>query len=85
MIPPLFPFFNSETRILALIKPQFELPREKVAKGGVVRDEELRAEAVEKILSFGTLSGLTTVGVVPSPIKGPKGNQEYLVYFYRAE
>ena len=81
VIPPLFPFFRSEKRIIALIKPQFELPREKVGKGGVVLEEDHRSEAVKKITSFGKHSGLKTVGVVPSSIKGPKGNQEYLVFF----
>lgn len=85
VIPPLFPFFKLQKRIIALIKPQFELSREKVGNGGIVRDEDSRAEAIEKISSFGNRSGLTTVGVVPSAIKGPKGNQEYLIYFLSSE
>lgn len=83
VIPPIFPFFGSSVRILALIKPQFELTKNEVGTGGVVRDEQLRRKAIEMVESFGRSVDLQTIGVIPSSIKGPKGNQEYLIYFNR--
>ncbi len=80
IIPPLLPLFSERTRILALIKPQFELPKGKVGKGGVVRDPALHQEAIDKITEFATSIGLTSQGVVTSPILGPKGNTEFLIY-----
>lgn len=84
VIPPVLPFFGPVIRILALIKPQFELPRNEIPTGGVIRDQRLRLKAVEKIEMFATSLDLGTAGVVPSTIKGPKGNQEYLIYLTRA-
>lgn len=83
VIPPVLPFFKSTVRILALIKPQFELAKHEVGKGGVVAEESLRLKAVEIIKSFGASENLETIGVFPSSIQGPKGNQEYLIYFRR--
>jgi 23S rRNA (cytidine1920-2'-O)/16S rRNA (cytidine1409-2'-O)-methyltransferase len=84
IIPPILPFFGSVTRILALIKPQFELPRHEVESGGVVKDRHLRLKAIERVEAFGTSQDFQTIGVIPSAIKGPKGNQEYLIYFKRS-
>ncbi len=83
LIPPLLPLFSDHTRIIALIKPQFELPREKIPKGGVVRDPALHEEAIRKIEIFSENIGLTSPGVIPSPIVGPKGNREFLIYLTR--
>lgn len=81
LIGPLLPLFGAnQVRIMALIKPQFELPRNKVAKGGVVHDPKLHQEAIDKVARFATGLGLTCHGTVPSPILGPKGNREFLVY-----
>lgn len=85
VIPPIFPFFHSVCRIIALIKPQFELTKNEVGTGGVVRDERLRMKAVDMIEAFGRSVDLKTIGVTPSAIKGPKGNQEYLIYFKRKQ
>ena len=81
VIPPILPFLNSICRIIALIKPQFELTKNEIEAGGVVRDEQLRLKAIDLIESFGRTVDLQTIGVTPSSIKGPKGNQEYLIYF----
>ena len=67
--------------IIALIKPQFEVGKGKVGKGGVVRDETLRRNVVEEILRFAETLGLEAVGTVDSPIEGAKGNREVLAYF----
>src|SRR5437667_3257102 len=62
--------------ILALIKPQFELQRSEVGKGGIVRDPSLHRKAQDKIVAFVTRLGHVVTGVVPSPITGADGNQE---------
>jgi 23S rRNA (cytidine1920-2'-O)/16S rRNA (cytidine1409-2'-O)-methyltransferase len=65
--------------IVSLIKPQFEAGRKEVGRGGVVRDEAVRARVVEDIRAFGTAElGLEWVGVCPSPLEGPAGNVEFL-------
>ena len=79
VIPPLLPFFKARCRILALIKPQFELPKDQVGRG-VVLDENLQLKAIEMVKEFGRSERLSTIGVVASSIRGPKGNQEYLIY-----
>lgn len=79
LIPPLLDLFDEKFQLVALIKPQFELPKEKVAKGGVVRDPELHKEAIHKIQDFAASIGLVDKGVITSPIKGPKGNTEFLI------
>jgi 23S rRNA (cytidine1920-2'-O)/16S rRNA (cytidine1409-2'-O)-methyltransferase len=80
LIPPLIPLFKEKVAILALIKPQFEVGKGKVGKGGVVRDPDLHSEVIGDILSFCTSLGLTSQGVTDSPILGPKGNKEFLIY-----
>ena len=66
---------------MALIKPQFEAGREKVGKKGVVRDIEVHLEVVNKIVTFLIENEFNILGLSFSPIKGPEGNREYLVYF----
>ena len=81
VIPPVLPFFrNRPRRILALVKPQFECARDKITKGGLVKSETDRLDAVEHISNFGETYGLVSKGFIPSPITGTKGNQEYLLY-----
>ena len=67
--------------VVALIKPQFEAGREKVGKKGVVRDIEVHLEVVNKIVTFLIENEFNILGLSFSPIKGPEGNREYLVYF----
>jgi 23S rRNA (cytidine1920-2'-O)/16S rRNA (cytidine1409-2'-O)-methyltransferase len=64
--------------IIALIKPQFEVGKGKVGKGGVVKDEKLRREAVAGIVEFAEKIGLEVTGTLESPIEGAAGNREYL-------
>jgi len=80
LIPPLLPLFRKHVAILALIKPQFEVGRGKVGKGGVVRDPALHQEVITEITEFSTTLKLQNIGVTPSPILGPKGNREFLIY-----
>ncbi len=66
--------------LIALIKPQFEVGKGRVGKGGVVREPELHAEVVEKIKTWlSGLPGWRVIGVTESPIKGPEGNIEFLI------
>jgi 23S rRNA (cytidine1920-2'-O)/16S rRNA (cytidine1409-2'-O)-methyltransferase len=67
--------------IIALVKPQFEVGKGKVGKGGIVRDEALRREALDGILKFASGIGLKIIGAIESPIKGASGNQEFLAAF----
>jgi len=84
ILPGCLALLKPACELVLLVKPQFELPAGRTDKG-VVRDEADRHEAVEHVLAFctGTL-GLTLVGVAPSSLLGPKGNQEYLAYLRRA-
>ena len=73
-------FIKPDGELIALIKPQFEVGKGEVGKGGIVRDEEKRLAAVERIrLAIESLD-LQTVGIMQSPILGQKGNVEYLYY-----
>jgi 23S rRNA (cytidine1920-2'-O)/16S rRNA (cytidine1409-2'-O)-methyltransferase len=66
--------------LLPMVKPQFEVGRQRLGSGGVVRDPELRAEAVSEVLAEATDCGLRTLGVVASPLPGPSGNVEYFTW-----
>ena len=71
--------------MVCLIKPQFEAGRDKVGKKGVVREESVHREVIEKVLDFADLVGFDVLGLTYSPIKGPEGNIEYLVYIRKNE
>jgi 23S rRNA (cytidine1920-2'-O)/16S rRNA (cytidine1409-2'-O)-methyltransferase len=72
-------FAASGARLMALIKPQFEVGRDAVGKGGVVRDPALHASACLGIRDWVTAQGWTVEGLTPSPITGPEGNVEFLI------
>ena len=80
IIPPVRDILKPEGEIVALIKPQFEAGREKVGKKGVVRDPLVHTEVVEKVILFSQSNGLYVKGLDYSPVKGPEGNIEYLLY-----
>lgn len=83
ILPACLQFLRPGGEVVALVKPQFELGPGQTDKG-VVRDETLRQQAVDTVTGFCRDElGLTVVGVVPSRILGPKGNQEYLAYMKR--
>lgn len=79
VLPAVLPKLRQGGVLVALVKPQFEVGREAVGKGGVVRDEEARTGAVKKIADFVKGEGLTVLGTVDSPIRGPAGNLEALL------
>jgi 23S rRNA (cytidine1920-2'-O)/16S rRNA (cytidine1409-2'-O)-methyltransferase len=70
--------------LVALVKPQFEAGREHVGKGGVVRDPTVRREVCERAVAWvAAQPGWAVVGIVESPILGPEGNREFLLYAHR--
>ena len=78
VLPPVAGVLTDGGMIVALIKPQFELSRAEVGRGGIVRDDTARARAVDKIRDFAAATGWTWGGVVDSPIAGADGNREFL-------
>jgi len=83
ILPPCLQFLKNGGQILALVKPQFELGPEHADKG-VVRSEELQLQAVAQVQAFAEEElGLCVLGFVAAGIKGPKGNQEYLLHLRR--
>lgn len=66
--------------MVCLIKPQFEAGRDKVGKKGVVREKKVHEEVIRKIVVFARMTGFTVLELAFSPIKGPEGNIEYLIY-----
>lgn len=85
ILPVVRPLLAENGRAVCLIKPQFEAGREKVGKKGVVRDPAVHAEVIEKISSFALQNGFSVLGLTYSPVKGPEGNIEYLIYLQRAD
>jgi 23S rRNA (cytidine1920-2'-O)/16S rRNA (cytidine1409-2'-O)-methyltransferase len=78
VVPAALKFMKPGSRIVALIKPQFEVGKGKVGKGGVVRNADAHRQVVSDLKNFfRTHHQLDVNAVVPAPIKGPKGNQEY--------
>ena len=76
---PYFKKFLAKTgKIVMLVKPQFEVGREKIGRNGVVENEEYHDEAIKKIISFSKECGYELIGVEDSPIRGAKGNKEFL-------
>ncbi|MDO4552383.1 MAG: TlyA family RNA methyltransferase [Bacillota bacterium] len=66
--------------LIALVKPQFEAGREQVGKGGIVRDAAVQQQVLEKVLDYGRRAGLAPCGLDFSPVKGAKGNVEFLLH-----
>ena len=81
ILPAVATFLRGE--LVALIKPQFEVGKHDVGKGGIVRDDEKRAAVVESVVAFARETGFEVKGVIESPIKGAEGNVEYLMWAAR--
>lgn len=80
ILPAALELLDEHKEMVMLIKPQFEAGREKVGKKGVVRDPAVHEEVIEKIYDFVDIRGLKIMGLDYSPVKGPEGNIEYLIY-----
>ncbi len=85
VVPTVLNLLNENGKIMALIKPQFEAGREKVGKKGVVREKSTHEEVVKGIAEFVEKQGAKIIALDFSPIKGPEGNIEYLIYFTKEE
>ena len=83
ILPPAARLVIPGARILALVKPQFEVGRDKVGRGGVVRNEADIAASVDSVAGVAENLGLKILGRAPSQLKGPKGNQEYFLLLER--
>jgi 23S rRNA (cytidine1920-2'-O)/16S rRNA (cytidine1409-2'-O)-methyltransferase len=85
VLPAVPPLLAPHADVVALVKPQFEAGRLEVGKGGVVRDEAVRARVVGEIADAAVALGLTRAGLCASPITGMEGNQEYLLHVRNGE
>lgn len=83
ILPALTPCLAPPAEVVALVKPQFEVGRGRVGKGGVVREEFKHREVLERIARFAVLSGWHVLGVTASPLKGQKGNREFFLHLSR--
>jgi 23S rRNA (cytidine1920-2'-O)/16S rRNA (cytidine1409-2'-O)-methyltransferase len=81
ILPAVFGVLASRGEIVALVKPQFEVGRAHVAKGGVVRDPAQHRAAVQRLARYVVLRGWHVLGVTASPLRGPKGNHEFFLHF----
>jgi 23S rRNA (cytidine1920-2'-O)/16S rRNA (cytidine1409-2'-O)-methyltransferase len=84
ILPPLFPLFPDKIALIALVKPQFELPRNDIGPKGVVTDPDLHQKAIDKIKYFVEDFDLKVKDLITSPILGPKGNTEFLIHITSA-
>ena len=81
ILPALLAFADRDTDWVTLIKPQFEVGKEKVGKGGIVSSEEDQNAAVERITQVAKVLGLRRSGLIQSPILGTEGNREFLAHW----
>jgi 23S rRNA (cytidine1920-2'-O)/16S rRNA (cytidine1409-2'-O)-methyltransferase len=80
VLPALRAVATADADFVLLVKPQFEVGRERVGKGGVVRDPDAWADAMRRVVDGGAALGLGLVAAVPSPLRGPAGNAEFFVH-----
>lgn len=80
VIPKILEFLKDDGEIIALIKPQFEVGKGEVNRGGIVRDETKRSRVVEHVTERLEALGTEAAGIIQSPIAGQKGNVEFLIY-----
>jgi len=85
ILPVLATVLTDEAEMIALVKPQFEAGREKVEKGGVVRDPDVHRDVIDRVSGYATEAGFTPVGTIESPLLGPAGNKEFFLYARRSE
>ena len=80
VIPPVTRILAPSSFIIALIKPQFEVGKDQVGKGGVVKDPELHRQVIREISEFSGSMGWDVQGIFKCPLPGPKGNREFFIY-----
>jgi 23S rRNA (cytidine1920-2'-O)/16S rRNA (cytidine1409-2'-O)-methyltransferase len=81
VLPKLPPLLSRDAAVVALVKPQFEVGKGRVGKGGVVREPGLHEEAIETVRGAARALGFAERGSVESPLRGPKGNREFFLYW----
>ncbi|MGH9563714.1 MAG: SAM-dependent methyltransferase, partial [Terracidiphilus sp.] len=84
VLPALIPVAAPGADLLILIKPQFELEKREVGKGGIVRDAALHQKTIERVVAAAQSAGLEVVDVKPSRLQGAEGNQEFFLHARRA-
>ncbi|RME79760.1 MAG: TlyA family RNA methyltransferase [Chloroflexi bacterium] len=84
ILPVVARWLTERGEVVALVKPQFEAGREQVGKGGVVRDRKVHRQVLEQVLEYAVAARLQPRGLMPSPITGPAGNHEFLLYLDRS-
>ncbi|MBQ4486990.1 MAG: TlyA family RNA methyltransferase [Oscillospiraceae bacterium] len=85
VLPVIYSLLGAGKKAVVLIKPQFELTKGQLGKGGIVRSEALREQVKRDISAFAAGCGFKVQGVIPSPIKGGDGNEEYLMALYKID
>jgi len=84
IIPAIVPLLRPRGKLVILIKPQFEVGKGEVGKGGIVREPEKHERVVNEVNEFAASAGLTVIGVTDSPITGAEGNKEFLGCYERS-
>lgn len=80
ILPAAYPLLSDDGEMICLIKPQFEAGKGFVGKKGVVKDSQIHQDTIVKVINFAVETGFSVLGLTFSPVKGPEGNIEYLVY-----
>ncbi len=80
ILPAAYPLLSDDGEMICLIKPQFEAGKGFVGKKGVVKDSQIHQDTIVKVIDFAVETGFSVLGLTFSPVKGPEGNIEYLVY-----
>jgi 23S rRNA (cytidine1920-2'-O)/16S rRNA (cytidine1409-2'-O)-methyltransferase len=83
-LPNVLPMVREEGEIVALLKPQFEVGKGEVGKGGVVRDKRKHRQVLDRLSRFSESIGLKVRGTMESPLLGPKGNKEFFIYLQKS-
>lgn len=85
ILEPAINILREHARMVCLIKPQFEAGRDEVGKKGVVKDKKVHASVIEKVIEYAGSIGFSILGLDFSPVKGPEGNIEYLLYIEKGK
>lgn len=85
IFPALMPLLKTEGECVCLVKPQFEAGKEKVGKKGVVREKSTHVEVIENVIRYASDNGFSILNLDFSPVKGPEGNIEYLLYIKKMD
>ena len=83
ILPKVYGWLKPDGQVVTLVKPQFEAGRDQVSRGGVVRDPAVHLGVLRRVLTWANTQGLTPLGAIRSPMRGPAGNVEFLAHFKR--